>query len=391
MNRVLTMFLPVSTLGILLAAAWLLRTDGEWVSIAIIGTWLATTALVGTLVATKDARNAVGWLMLVAAWVIALGLLAEAYASYVFELGHAGLPLGGLSAWLTLWLTIPGFVALLHLFLRFPTGRLPSPGWRWVSRAVTMGLIVNATAFGFRKGPVDNVRTVDNPLGVLDERLTTGLANLGQLLLVATALLSLASLVVRFRNAGRTERQQMKWFVLAVALFPVMFLLSMLSGAVDTSEDAWLAFLLNMTGLLFLPVSMGIGILRHRLYDIDIVVNRALVYGGLTALLAGAYLAIVVLLQRILDTITADSDLAIAASTLAVAALFRPLRSSVQSFIDRRFYRRKYDAAETLGAFSARLRDQVDLDALGHELVAVVGSTMQPAHASLWLRQGSVG
>lgn len=157
----------------------------------------------------------------------------------------------------------------------------------------------------------------------------------------------------------------------------------------DTSEEEWAGFLVIVAGLLFVPVSMGIGILRHRLYDIDVVVNRALVYGSLTAILAGLYTGSVVLLQRLLQPITPDSDLAVAASTLAVAALFRPARSQVQTFIDQRFYRRKYDASKTLRDFSSQLRDQVDLDSLTRELVGVVSSTMQPSHASVWLRTGA--
>lgn len=388
MKRISVLVLPLSNLVMLVAAGWLSRD--EWVSTLVVGTWLGTTAAVGTLVTWKDARNAVGWLMLAAPWLISLGLLAEAYASYAFELGHPTLPLAASAAWLTLWLAIPGFVALIHLFLRFPTGRLASPSWRWVSRIATAGLLVNMTVFALRKGPVDNVPAVDNPLGVLNVDLTSVLANFGQLLLAAAVVAALVSLVARFRNARRMERQQMKWFVFAVTLLPFVFLLSAASEVIDSSEERWLAFIINVAGLLFLPVSMGIGILRHRLYDIDVVVNRALVYGGLTTLLAGAYLVSVVLLQPVLDPITADSDLAIAASTLAVAGLFRPLRTRVQGFIDRRFYRRKYDAAATLGAFSAHLRDQVDLDSLRKELVGVVGETMQPTHASLWLKAQEV-
>jgi hypothetical protein len=185
------------------------------------------------------------------------------------------------------------------------------------------------------------------------------------------------------------ERQQMKWFVTAVSIFPILFVVSQFVDQVGDSEDDYLGFIVIVVALLLIPVSMGVGILKHRLYDIDVVVNRVLVYGALTGILGAAYLGIVVVLQRFADSFTRDSDLAIAGSTLVVAALFRPLRVRVQAFIDRRFYRRKYDAAETLGEFSSRLRDQVDLDSLTQELVDVVGSTMQPAHASVWLREGA--
>jgi len=182
----------------------------------------------------------------------------------------------------------------------------------------------------------------------------------------------------------------MKWFIFAVSLFPVIFLISQFVQALDDSEEEYLGFLVIAAGLLFVPVSMGIGILKHRLYDVDVVLNRALVYGALTGILGVAYLGIVVLLQRLLDPLTRESDLAIAGSTLAVAALFRPLRVRVQTFIDRRFYRRKYDAAGTLGRFSSRLRDEIELDALSEDLISVVGETVQPSHASLWLRSEGV-
>jgi hypothetical protein len=175
----------------------------------------------------------------------------------------------------------------------------------------------------------------------------------------------------------------MKWLAFAGVLAAITFPIALVGYEIWGEAISNAAFMLSVLGL---PAAAGVGILRYRLYEIDVVVNRTLVYGVLTALLAFFYLGAVVVLQALLQPITADSDIAIAGSTLAVAAAFRPLRGRVQGFIDRRFYRRKYDAAETLAAFSSRLRDQVDLDALGRELVGVLGATMQPAHASLWLR-----
>lgn len=382
-------WLPFAGVGALaltlLATGFFARHD--WVPVVVVGIWLVTSAVVGALIAVNRPANPVGLLMISAPLVIALGLFSEAYASYIYELGHSDLPGGQIAVWLTLWLTVPGFALFIHLLLRFPTGRVPSPGWRWVSRLATLALIINALGFAFRPGPVDNVRVVDNPLGTLLPRWVSEFGiSVGDSLLPLSGFLAIASLFLRFRRADRTERQQMKWFVLAVSVFPVLFLVSQFASALDESEDEYFAFILVMSALLFVPVSMGIGILRHKLYDIDVVVNRALVYAGLTAILASAYLAIVVLLQSVLRPLTPESDLAVAASTLAVAALFRPVRRRVQTFIDQRFFRRKYDTAETLGAFSARLRDQVDLESLSSELVGVVGSTMQPAHASIWLR-----
>lgn len=374
---------------VVLAAAVLLSLGGEWIAIAILGIWLTTTAGVGALVMANRPGNAVGPLMLAGALGVACALLVEAYASFIYELGHPTLPLGMPAAWLTLWVTIPAFAVFVHLFLRFPTGRVVSPAWRWVSRLISAGIVISCLGYGLRPGPIDSVPELANPMGGLIPRsIATLLISVGDAALTLGGAVAVLSLFVRFRRAAAMERQQMKWFVLAVSMFPVLFLVSEVVQAVDASEEEYLGFLVNVAALLFVPVSMGIGILRHRLYDIDVVVNRALVYGSLTAILVGFYLGAVVLLQQVLRPFTPQSDLAIAGSTLAVAALFRPVRLRVQSFIDRRFYRRKYDASKTLGDFSSRLRDQVDLDSLTKELVGVVGSTMQPSHASVWLRTG---
>ena len=203
--------------------------------------------------------------------------------------------------------------------------------------------------------------------------------------LVVSLLASVASLVVRLRRSRGDERQQIKWFLTAAAVLTLIIGIAPFTFFTPGfPEWAWPVALLGSLSLI--PIAAGVAILKYRLYEIDVIINRTLVYVALTAMLASAYLGIVVVLQRVLEPLTADSDIAIAGSTLAVAALFRPLRTRVQTFIDHRFYRRKYDAAATLSAFSSHLREQVDLDSLGRELVGVVGTTMQPAHASLWLR-----
>jgi hypothetical protein len=209
------------------------------------------------------------------------------------------------------------------------------------------------------------------------------------------------AVVVRLRRARGDERQQLKWFAYVAALMATGFAVAALSLAIAAAggwdEDnlpTWLGAFGTvgwMTGLLALvlalPVAIGVSVLKYRLYDIDVVINRTLVYGSVTALLAGAYLGLVLLFQLAFSPVTEGSGLAVALSTLAVAALFRPARNRVQRLVDRRFYRGKYDAQQTLEGFAARLREEVDLDALRGELTGVVAETMQPAHVSLWLRE----
>ena len=235
---------------------------------------------------------------------------------------------------------------------------------------------------GLAPGALEDYPHVMNPYGVHSPVLSP-LTGLSFLLMVVGVAGSSASLIVRFRRAHGELRQQIKWLALAGAVAAVTFLVSIAVYDVVGSAVANAAIMLGVLGL---PLAAGIAILRYRLYDIDVVINRALVYGGLTATLAGAYLGTVLLLQLVLSGLTGGSGLAVAASTLAVAALFRPARARIQDAVDRRFFRRKYDAQRTLETFTARLRDQVSLDALADDLRDVVTDTMNPAHVSIWIR-----
>ncbi len=369
-----------------------LNRDDEFAVVTMLVVWLAVLTSVGALVAGKRKENPIGWLLLSAAALISLFLIADAYASYSLQYAPSPLPLDGFMAWLTLWVTVPGFGAFIFVFLLFPDGRLLSPRWRWLVWVGVAGLAVTVFGLAIRPGPIDSFPTLDNPLGIQG---AAGLARFltegpGSLLDGLVVLAAVGSLVLRIRRSRGTQRQQMRWFVFSVVLFVTVFgAAQVLWAIVEEPESGGPAntfgFLAIMLSLIFIPVSMGIGILRYRLYDIDVIVNKTLVYGGLTAILALAYLAIVVGLQSVIPG-AGDSDLTIAGSTLAVAALFRPLRARMQGFIDRRFYRRKFDAQRTLESFSARLREDVDLDHLSRDLLGVVRDTMQPAHASLWLR-----
>jgi hypothetical protein len=263
----------------------------------------------------------------------------------------------------------------------FPTGRPLSRRWRALAWATVPVGAVLFFGTAFVPGPLDEYPAVVNPYGIESPAVKV-IGDAAFLALIPIALAAIASVVIRFRRAQGVERQQLKWVAAAAALLPVVF-----TGAGLASDAGELGYAMLLGGLLIVAVAVGIAMLRYRLYDLDLVINRTLVYGALTATLAGAYAGGVLLLQFVLQPVTQDSKLAVAGSTLAVAALFRPARARIQTWVDRRFYRSRYDATRTLTAFSTGLRDEVDLEALAGRLRSVVGATMHPAHVSLWLRE----
>ncbi|HEV2742518.1 MAG TPA: hypothetical protein VGV91_05135, partial [Rubrobacter sp.] len=278
--------------------------------------------------------------------------------------------------------TLLVFVPTTVLRLLVPDGQLPSPRWRPVAWCAALGLFGFLAGYTLEPGPLEEFPRIMNPYGV-DSPLLQAFAIAGAILASASMVASAVSLIVRMRRAGRAERQQIKWLAYGGA---VVVGAVFVGGVISVwSGDVGIALI--SLGLLGVPISTGVAIARYRLYDIDIVINRTLVYGALTATLALVYVGGVVGLQAAFRAITGQgSTLAVVASTLLIAALSGPLRRRVQAFVDRRFYRRKYNAAKTLESFSAKLRDETDLDALNDELVRVVSVTMQPAHAGLWLR-----
>jgi hypothetical protein len=348
-------------------------------------------AAVGALVASQEPANAVGWLLLVAS--LAFAFPAEAYAD---SGGHPG---AAWAAWVAGWLWYVWFggVALL-LPLLFPTGRLLSHRWRVALAVALAAIALDVLNVALTAGVLD-VPTSEptiNPLGVngfLAGAVTAAGVAGGVLTLVGLALGPL-SLVLRFRRSRGRERQQLKVFAFVVVAIATMAVLVVVGAAIQPLAPSLAVGLENVgwfVGLLLVilgvPFAVGVAILRHHLYGIDVVINRTLVYGVLTVTLGAAYLASVLVLRLVLSPLTGESDLAVAGSTLAVAALFRPARSRIQSLVDRRFYRARYDATRTLEIFSGRLRDQIDLEAVGADLRRVVHDTVQPAHVSLWLRR----
>ncbi len=344
---------------------------------------LIALAVIGAVVASRQPRNAVGWILCVIP--LFLGILVF-NAHLYWTLALDGDPHGTaaeLAAWLGSWTWVPVMIPTVTFFpLLFPTGRPLTARWRpvvWL--AGLMAVLVMVTEL-FRPGPLQEYPAVDNPLGVAAAG--GALVHVSDAVWVATTLLSLASLVVRFRRSRGDERQQIKWVAAAALMFVALFIASALIQSELGQED--LGFAVALSGFLFIASAVAVAVMRYRLYDIDVVINRALVYTALTATLAGTYLGSVLLLQLVLSRFTEGSGLAVAVSTLATAALVRPARARIKDVVDRRFYRRKYDAARTLDAFGARLRDAIDLELVKRDLCGVAGDTMQSAHVTLWLR-----
>jgi hypothetical protein len=296
------------------------------------------------------------------------------------------LPGGEIAVWSLSWAGPVLSAAPTFLLLLFPDGRLPSRRWRPVAWLAASAMVISIVGLAFRPGRLDeDYPSVANPFGIGAGDVLDLINSAGSVLATVALLLSLISMIVRFLRSSGEERQQLKWIAYAGGVMVAAFLVAeVVPGEGLIADLLWVTGFVALVGL---PIAAGIAILKYRLYDIDIIINRTLVYGALTAMLAGVYFGGVVSLQYVFRALTGqESTLAVVASTLAIAALFQPLRRRIHAFIDRRFYRRKYDAAKTLQAFSAKLRDETDLDALSDELVGVVRETMQPAHVSLWLR-----
>jgi hypothetical protein len=340
-----------------------------------------SSATVGAVLASRRPRHPVGWLLLGVGLAVALSLLVEWYAKYGLVVRPGSLPaaeyLVGFAAFsfTAVWLACAGFVLLLT-----PTGSLPSPRWRWWARVAAAAPVLVTVASAIQPDPLAP-DWYGNPLAVpaLARMLVVpGVAAL--VVVLVSVLVGAGSLVGRFRRARGVERLQLRWLALAAALAAGLLLVALVAGYLG--KDAVVLACLSMCVAL-LPLATGAAILRYRLYDLDRIISRTLAYGLLTLLLGGGYAALVLGLGQLLGR---SSSLVVAAATLAVAALFQPARRRVQDVVDRRFNRRRYHAAQTIAAFSARLRDQVDLDTLAIELEAVADRTMEPTMLSLWLR-----
>ena len=352
-----------------------------------------TFTTVGAVVASRRSENPIGWIFCAGGLVLSLVVCANSFTEYALHTRSPDpLPGVGYAAWIATWAPIPTMLLIATmLLLLFPDGRVTSPEWGFVAWTAGIGGVIAALgqALGRHKAGTD-YGSIDNPLAVggIVGNFLLMLSGFGFVLLMLSCLASIAVPFVRLSQAQGQERQQLKWFAYA-ATVSVGGLVIILLGAGSSSLLWNLGWLVGILGFAFLPVAAAIAILKYRLYEIDTIINRTLVYGSLTIVLAVVYFGGVAATQAVLQAVTDQEELpqlAIVVSTLIIAALFNPLRGRIQGFIDRRFYRRKYDARQTLEAFSAKLRDETDLNALNDDLVGVVRETMQPAHASLWLR-----
>ena len=329
-------------------------------------------ATTGAFVAARHPRNPIGWIFSVQGF-------DNGFLEMWDGLYYHGFPASKVMHWTSDWWFVVDGSMFGLVFLLFPTGRLLSSHWRRVVAVLALAVLLGAPGQSMTTRNPNNPFAVDSPVVEL-------MVNVGLVLLIAGIGLSMVALVMRFRRAVGIERLQLKQLVFAAALsLPSMML------AVVFDYESVLVQILIAAATSAVPIAAGLAILRYRLYDIDVVINRTLVYGALTATLAAVYLASVLLFQLALSPFIEGSSLAVAVSTLTVAALFRPVRARIQDAVDRRFFRHRYDAGRTVERFGARMRDQVDLDDIGIELRGVVADTIQPAHLSLWLREPEVG
>jgi len=382
------------------------EVDPIWIHGAVVS---VTFPALGLLLASRRPEHPIGWLFCTAGLLEGLDHFCGEYSVYALQAEPGSLPAGQAAAWVTSWVYVPYTTLGFFFALLFPDGRLPSPRWRPVAWLVGIAAMAWATVAALMPtsamtGP-RSVYPIENPLGIegLESVRFLAIPWVDAFLYCILGLVAVVSLFLRYRRVSGVERQQIKWvaYAASVVILGAIYL-NIFNAVVDSLTGGswawWVGEGLLLAGFVGTPIAMGIAILKYRLYDIDHIINRTLVYGALTALLAAGYFATIMALQGIGNLVFQlpfravfgqKSTFATIAATLAIAALFNPLRHRIQSFIDRSFFRNKYDAAKTLEAFSAKLRNDSDLDALSEDLVGVVRETMQPEHVSLWLHPDS--
>lgn len=346
---------------------------------------------VGALIATRQPTNAIGWIFCALAFV-AVGAFSEQYARYALVTRPGALPAAKLVLTLD-WLGNAAFGSIFSFtILLFPTGKLPSPRWRPVAWFAAGSIILITCGYALASGPVsERAPDLNNPFGLAAfPNLRGWVSALEAPLLLSAFLASVVSLVVRYRQTRTVERQQIKWFVFATSF---MLTVTVINEACAAMFGVRMPDFFFGAMLTLLPISVGIAILRYRLFDIDLIIRRTLVYTVFSLILALIYFGCVVLLEQILQGISGEgqSQFVTVLSTLTIAALFTPLRRRVQAMIDRRFFRRKYDAEQVLATFMDTVRSETDLNKLTEHLVVVIEETLQPTRVSLWLRKTERG
>jgi hypothetical protein len=392
-SRFVAAFAAASSVALSLIGAFLIvmnwplpLTIAEWGFPGFQGLAAVVFALVGLAVAVRRPTNPIGWLLLVAGVASAVQFVGHQYALYGIVSAPGAVPQPSIGTWIEEWIWIPILASMgIFTFLLFPTGRLPSPRWRIVAWAALPAIVFGA--IGTSLLPTERVPGAINPLTSND---TPPIANLlvgiGLGLLVPALVAACASLVIRFRRATGVERQQLKWLALGGLVVGFVLVVYMGSLAFGAERESPLAAGLAVS-VLGIPVAIALAMLRYGLYEIDRLINRTVVYGLVSVVLLGLYAGSVLVLQAALTWLTNGQNLAVAASTLMVAAIFQPVRRRVQQAVDRRFNRARYDARRTVEEFGTRLRDEVDLQQLRAELGAVVAHTVQPASVTIWLRR----
>jgi hypothetical protein len=343
---------------------------------------LSLYAVIGALLASLRPRNPIGWLFLCAPLSAAVGVFSDELAIYGLVTAPGTIPvwIAQTAAWLATWVWMGNLAPLVFVVLLFPSGRLPSERWRPIGWAIAISFLVFTFIFALGTPGNQDHPEIKNPLAIQQ------LVPLGLLIQESFGVfififgLAVLSIVARYRAATALEKQQLKWIVMAGVFMVIAFT----AGSALPSPIADFGFI---AALVALPIAIAIAILRHRLYDIDVLINRTIVYTGLTVALGATFFGGLVLLQGLLRPVTGASELGVALSTLVSFTLFQPLRRAIQTAVDQRFNRRTYDAERTVDSFSSRLSDEIDLDALRGDLVAVVRNTMAPAHVSVWLRE----
>ena len=386
--------------GVLYVLAHSAQFPVDWVVFLVDWGLFLAFPIVGALIASRRPENPIGWICLASGLLFMLLAVTDNYSIYgVARPDSVPFPVAvGTIGNQWLWVPTVGLLGI-YLILLFPDGKLPSKRWRPLAWFSGVMIVVLSITEGLAPGPLENQGGVRNPFGLEALPWLVTVSYIILPLLPLCLLASAVSMVLRFRRSRGEERQQIKWFTFVASIAGLMYFIVIIGQVVIalgsdnrlSQTPFWVELLVSLATLGFagVPIAIGLSVLKYRLYDIDVVINLTLVYGSLTAMLVAVYFGGVATTQTILRALTGQTDqpqLAIVISTLVIAALFNPLRRRIQSFIDRRFYRSKYDARKTLEAFSLRLRDETDLETLNNDLAGVIRETMQPAHVSLWLR-----